>query len=127
MAGRGRYDDIDFGVDVAGTARLPRPSIEAGTGAKRWTATIIVKEQANIEALESLVSIFDVKPAAGMVNSGTVNVQAGPGSKVLIFPGPDGSDLSAMALLESVTSSAAIVTHDAYRADVAFFLTTEPA
>lgn len=127
MAGRARYDDIDFGIDVASNPRLPRPTIEEGTGVRRLTVAAVLDSIGAISAMEALLSTIRIKPAAGMVNGGVVSILAGPGSKTLIFPDADGHDLSCTAILTGMASSAALTSDAHYRADLNFTLTTEPA
>lgn len=113
------FDGNAFRVALDDEGRLPHP-ISDETSVRTLTVTAFIDTSATLAALEALVSTVTVIPALG--GGGLVKTKSGPGVKVLIYPGPNGAEVSRYAVLTGF-DAAPFNGRDIYhRADLTFLV-----
>lgn len=117
------YNSIAYRV-TTDDAQLPGPTPGDG-GILSYTASITLGSAADVASIAALLSIVTVKPALGMVNGGTIVVEAGPGSKTLVLPTSAGSERTFAAILTDFQSAPYVTTDATWRCDATWMLLAE--
>lgn len=116
------FDDILFDVYPDGDGYLPTAVPPEGeNGPRTYSATVRVFSGSDLAALRNKRSIVTVVPAMGQVSGGTLVIEAGVGSKTLVYPGAHGDELTVDAILIGFSATLLMVGGDR-RADLTFLV-----
>lgn len=118
------FGDVQFSV-VTSDGSLPLPAIEESTGITYYAPEMKFTDRETMLDMAALFSVATVKPAIGLIHSGTVIIEKGHGVDVLTYP--DGiEEIAVNAVLISWSPMGRSHSNNFYRVQTRFVLLDEP-
>lgn len=116
------FDGILFSVYPDGEGFLPAPSPAGNANSPRiYTATLRMTDGSDVAALRNKRSIVTIVPSMGFVRGGTLVVEAGIGSRVLVYPNINGNEITVDAILTDFSDIVSMISNER-KVDVSFIL-----
>lgn len=103
---------------------LPAPERGDG-GVLSYTATVKLESSAQVDQLSSYFSVVTLRPALGLMNQGTIIIEAGAGVRSLTIPEANGTERVFDAVLTEFSASTKALTDAAWSVDATWILLGE--